>query len=884
MEEKYNPQQLEAAARQYWEKNRSFKVIEEPDKEKFYCLSMFPYPSGELHMGHVRNYTIGDVISRYQRMLGKNVLQPMGWDAFGLPAENAALKNARPPAEWTYANIEYMKGQLKLLGFSYDWDRELATCDADYYRWEQWLFTHLVKKDLAYRKKAAVNWDPVDRTVLANEQVIDGRGWRSGAVVEKREIEQWFLKITDYAQELLDGLDKLPGWPEQVVAMQRNWIGRSEGVTVDFNIEETDEKLTVFTTRPDTLMGVTYMAVAAEHPLALRAGEGNADIAAFIERCRQGGVSEAEIETVEKAGIALDINAVHPITGGIVPIYAANFVLMGYGTGAVMAVPAHDERDFYFARKYNLSIKPVIVPSHWEGKDISESEINSAAGEAELSEDRRVPALSIKDDLPLIWDEWDTRFSEKGILRRSARFSGLTSDQAFDAVAEHLNAGGKGGRQINFRLRDWSVSRQRYWGCPIPIVKTPEGIEPATGLPVKLPQDIIVDGTGSPLKRMPEFYDLGDGRERETDTFDTFFESSWYYARYCCPDADQSMLDERAKYWLPVDQYVGGIEHAILHLLYARFFNRLMRDEGLVDNDEPFTRLLTQGMVVAETWYRQNEDGSKEWFNPADIETERDNKGKVISARLKSDGRPVFPGGIEKMSKSKNNGVNPQTLIDRYGADTVRLYIMFTSPPEQLLEWSDEGVEGASRFMKRLWNLASAHPGIGGLVVSNGIVDNQKNARREVHEHLKKALFDYERQQFNTVVSACMSIVNVLYRFGGSDDGKRLLAEGLGIVLRLLGPIAPHITHTLWRELDYGDDILNAPWPEVDESALVRDSIEMVVQVGGRVRGRITVAVDADNAAIEAATLANKNVQRFIDDVEIRKIIVVPGKLVNVVV
>ncbi len=884
MAEKYNPQRLEAAAQQYWEKNRSFKAVEQPGREKFYCLSMFPYPSGKLHMGHVRNYTIGDVISRYQRMQGKNVLQPIGWDAFGLPAENAAIKNARSPAAWTHDNIEYMKGQLKSLGFGYDWDRELATCDADYYRWEQWLFTRLMEKGLAYRKKATVNWDPVDQTVLANEQVIDGRGWRSGAVVEKREVEQWFLKITDYAQELFDGLDKLSGWPDQVVTMQRNWIGRSEGVMVDFGIEGTDQKLTVFTTRPDTLMGVTYMAIAAEHPLSLRASESNEDIAAFIDRCRHGSVSEIEIETMEKEGIALDINAIHPVTGSTVPVYAANFVLMSYGTGAVMAVPAHDERDFYFARKYGLAIKPVIVPAHWKDKEISEPENNQMAGNEPFHNNHRTPALSIKDESPLIWLEWDERFNEKGILRCSGQFNGMTSDEAFNAIAEHLSKSGKGSRQVNFRLRDWSVSRQRYWGCPIPVVKTPQGMKPAAELPVKLPKDIIVDGTGSPLKHMPEFYDLGDGLERETDTFDTFFESSWYYARYCCPDADQAMLDRRARYWLPVDQYVGGIEHAILHLLYARFFNRLMRDEGLIDNSEPFTRLLTQGMVVADTWYRQKEDGSKEWFNPDDIEIKKDNRGKIISAKLKSDGQPVFSGGIEKMSKSKNNGVDPQALIDRYGADTVRLYIVFTSPPEQSLEWSDEGVEGASRFMKRLWNLAIANPGIGKLVTDNGMTNNQQDARREVHKHLKKALFDYERQQFNTVVSACMSIVNTLYKLGDHDDEKRLLAEGLSIVIRLLSPVAPHITHILWRELGYGDDILHAPWPDFDEAALMQDSIEMVVQIKGRVRGKIKVPAGANNTTIEAAALKNENVQRLIGSSEIRKIIVVPDKLVNIVV
>ena len=850
MDEKYNPRSIESTAQQYWEENQSFQVSEDPNKEKFYCLSMFPYPSGKLHMGHVRNYTIGDVISRYQRMQGKNVMQPMGWDAFGLPAENAAIKNAKPPAEWTYANIDYMKNQLKLLGFGYDWDRELATCDDDYYRWEQWLFTRLVDKGMAYRKKAAVNWDPVDQTVLANEQVIDGRGWRSGAVVEKREIEQWFLKITDYAQELLDDLDKLPDWPEQVVTMQRNWIGRSEGVQADFGIEGSDEKLTIFTTRPDTLMGVTYMAVAAEHPLALQAAEGNAEIAAFVEECKQGGVSEAEIETMEKKGIALGIQAVHPISGELIPVYAANFVLMGYGTGAVMAVPAHDQRDWEFSEKYGIARKQVIVSA-----DDSECGIDTAA------------------------------YVEKGVLANSGQFDGLSSDEAFDAIAEYLNNEGKGGKQVNFRLRDWGVSRQRYWGCPIPMIKTETGIEAAQEFPVKLPEDVIVDGSGSPLKQMTEFYDLGDGRERETDTFDTFFESSWYYARYCCPDASDVMLDDRAKYWLPVDQYVGGIEHAILHLLYARFFNKLMRDEGLVDNDEPFSKLLTQGMVIAETWYRQKEDGSKEWFNPADIDTQKDSKGEITDAVLKSDGQPVTFGGIEKMSKSKNNGVDPQTLIDQYGADTVRLYTMFTSPPDQSLEWSDEGVEGAYRFLKRLWTLASLLQGKTDQAGDLGSLEQaQQDARREVHAALKKALFDYERQQYNTVVSACMTMVNVLNKLGSSDADLTVQVEGVSIVLRLLAPIAPHVTHHLWCELGYGEDILDAEWPQIDESALVQDSIEMVVQVKGKVRGKIQVAVDADNAAVEAVALANENVQRFIDGASIRKVIVVPGKLVNVVI
>ncbi len=863
MDPQYKPEQIENAAQQYWQDNASFKASEDLDREKFYCLSMFPYPSGKLHMGHVRNYTIGDVISRYQRMQGKNVLQPMGWDAFGLPAENAAIKRGKPPAEWTYANIEYMKGQLQRLGFGYDWDRELATCSPDYYRWEQWLFTRLVEKGLAYRKTATVNWDPVDQTVLANEQVIDGKGWRSGAPVEKRDIEQWFIRITDYAQELLDDLDKLPGWPEQVVTMQRNWIGRSVGIEMQFGIEERDDSLAIYTTRPDTLMGVTYVAVAAEHPLALEAAEANPELRAFIDECRQGGVSEAELETMEKKGMPLGIMATHPVSGEPVPVFAANFVLMTYGTGAVMAVPAHDQRDWEFAEKYGIAKKQVIFTA--DGHDCS---IDDAA------------------------------FVEKGVLANSEPFNGLTSAAAFDAIAAWLEQHHKGSRKVNFRLRDWGVSRQRYWGCPIPIVHKADGaVEPAAEFPVRLPEDVLVDGSGSPLKRMPEFYDLGDGEQRETDTFDTFFESSWYYARYCCPDADQSMLDERAKYWLPVDQYVGGIEHAILHLLYARFFNKLMRDtpdtvvtragsglDTLDDKpfpDEPFTRLLTQGMVVAETYYRENPDGSKEWFNPADVEVDRDEKGRTTRAVLKSDGQAVTPGGIEKMSKSKNNGVDPQLLIDRYGADTVRLYTMFTAPPDQSLEWSDEGVEGAHRFLKRLWTL--------GARLAAATVDDAGNptacadARREIHSALQKALFDYERQQYNTVVSGCMTIVNALNKLDDSRDATALLREGMSITLRLLAPIAPHITHFLWQTLEFGDDIQCSSWPQVDESALLSATTEYVVQVNGKMRGKVEVSADADKAAVEKAAVDNPNVQRFIDGLTIRKVIVVPNKLINIV-
>ncbi len=847
MDQPYDPKIIEAEARAHWEETQAFRASEDPAREKFYCLSMFPYPSGKLHMGHVRNYTLGDVIARYQRMLGKNVLQPMGWDAFGLPAENAAIKNRTAPAKWTYQNIANMKEQLKGLGFGYDWEREFATCQPDYYRWEQWLFTRLMEKGLAYRKTATVNWDPVDQTVLSNEQVIDGRGWRSGALVEKRDIEQWFLKITDYAQELLDDLEQLDQWPEQVVTMQRNWIGRSVGVEMSFDIEGWDERLDIFTTRPDTLMGVTYVAVAAEHPLALQIAKSNPELASFIEECRQGGVSEAEIETMEKKGFALGIHALHPVSGEPVPVYAANFVLMSYGTGAVMAVPAHDQRDWEFAEKYGIPKQQVIFPA-----DGSKAGIEEAA------------------------------YTEKGVLASSAPFDGLTSEAAFDAIAAWLEEHEKGGKRVNFRLRDWGVSRQRYWGCPIPVIYDAGGdARPASDFPVILPEDVIVDGSGSPLKKMPEFYDLGNGERRETDTFDTFMESSWYYARYCCPDNDQAMLDERAHYWLPVDQYIGGVEHAVLHLLYARFFNKLMRDEGLVNCDEPFTRLLTQGMVVADTYYRENPDGSKEWFNPADVEIERDEKGRVIRAVLKSDGLPVEHGGVEKMSKSKNNGVDPQPLIDRYGADTARLYTMFTAPPEQSLEWSDEGVEGAYRFLRRLWNLALERADAIRSAGDGALPDDEtlRSARREIHSILKKALFDYERQQFNTVVSACMSMVNILAK----TENTHLLREGMGIVLRLLAPIAPHISHKLWRELGLGEDVLVAGMPQVDEDALKQDSIEYVVQVNGKVRGKVSVPAEAAKEAVEKAALENDNAKRFIGGATVRKVIVVPGKLVNIV-
>ncbi len=857
MQKTYDPAAIEAEVQAYWEKQKTFEVIEDPGKEKFYSLSMFPYPSGKLHMGHVRNYTIGDVIARYQRMLGKNVLQPMGWDAFGLPAENAALKNRVAPAGWTYDNIAYMKGQLVRLGFGYDWRRELATCQPDYYKWEQWLFTELFKKDLVYRKHAVVNWDPVDQTVLANEQVIDGRGWRSGALVERREIPQWFVRITAYADELLEEIDNLEGWPEQVRTMQRNWIGRSFGVEMVFGLETTDDQLTIYTTRPDTVMGVTYVAVAAEHPLALKAAESDEGIAAFIEECRQGGTSEAELETADKKGIPLGINAIHPVSGEAVPIYAANFVLMGYGTGAVMAVPAHDERDHAFARQYGIPIRQVIHPD-----DGSALDIQAAA------------------------------FIEEGILRDSGPFNGLSSAAAFDAIAEWLQERGKGRKTKQYRLRDWGVSRQRYWGAPIPMIHCDGcGIVPVPleDLPVRLPEDIVYDeNTINPIKNDPQFAACicprcGAEAKRETDTFDTFMESSWYYARFTCPGAD-AMLDERADYWLPVDHYIGGIEHAVLHLLYARFYHKLLRDAGLVKSDEPFTRLLTQGMVVADTYYRDQADGSKHWYNPAEVEVERDEKGRPLSARLIQDGEPVAIGGIEKMSKSKNNGVDPQALIDRYGADTVRLYTMFTSPPDQSLEWNDEGVEGAHRFLKRLWALAQtirAKPAPDSTGVEPS--ETQKTARREIHESLKKALYDYDRQRFNNVVSACMGVTNILYKLGETTADLLLLHEGVSLVLRLLAPIAPHITHRLWSDLGYGDEILDSDWPQPDEAALVQESLPYVVQVNGKVRANIEVPADADNPAIEALALANENVQKFIGEARVRKVIVVPKKLVNIV-
>ncbi len=817
MDQHYTPKTLEQDAQAHWLDNNSFAVQQDDNREKFYCLAMFPYPSGKLHMGHVRNYTIADVIARYQRMQGRNVLQPMGWDAFGLPAENAAIKNNVPPAKWTAQNIDYMRDQLRELGFAYDWDREIATCDPDYYRWEQWFFTRLFEKGLAYKKKAEVNWCETDQTVLANEQVVDGCCWRCDNPVERREIDQWFIKITDYAEQLLADLDGLDQWPEQVRTMQRNWIGRSEGVELDFDYN--GEPLTVYTTRPDTLMGATYLAVAPQHPLAQAAAGNMPELAAFIEAQSHIKVAEADMATMEKLGMDTGLQATHPITGEQVPIWVANFVLMSYGSGAVMSVPAHDERDHAFATKYGLPIVQVVEKT---GEDYVYSSHN--------------------------WQDW---YADKvdTVTINSGEFDGLDFDGAFNAIANHLESKQKGKRKVNFRLRDWGVSRQRYWGAPIPIINCDSCGAlpvPAEDLPVVLPTDVEFEGIGSPIKQMPEFYQTrcpgcGGDAVRETDTFDTFMESSWYYARYGCANNTTAMLDGEADYWTPVDQYVGGIEHAILHLLYARFFHKLMRDEGLVSSDEPFTRLLTQGMVL--------KDGAK-------------------------------------MSKSKGNTVDPQALIDRYGADTVRLFSMFAAPPEQSLEWSDSGVEGANRFLKRLWKLVSGHVAAGPAPAldAGSLDEQQKNARRKTHETIAKVSDDYGRRQtFNTAIAAIMELCNELGKLDDSAQSRAVMAEALRAVTLMLNPIVPHICHSLWPALGGEGDVLNAPWPAIDEAALTRDSIEVVVQVNGKVRAKMQVAADADKPAVEAAAMEQDNVQRFLEGVTVRKVIVVPGKLVNIV-
>ncbi|WP_323161175.1 leucine--tRNA ligase [Pseudomonas fluorescens] len=866
MHEQYQPREIEAAAQSFWDEQKSFEVSEQPGKETYYCLSMFPYPSGKLHMGHVRNYTIGDVISRYQRMLGKNVLQPMGWDAFGMPAENAAMKNNVAPAKWTYENIAYMKSQLRSLGLAVDWSREVTTCKPDYYRWEQWLFTRLFEKGVIYRKNGTVNWDPIDQTVLANEQVIDGRGWRSGALIEKREIPMYYFKITAYADELLESLDELTGWPEQVKTMQRNWIGKSRGMEVQFpyNVDSIGESgtLKVFTTRPDTLMGATYVAVAAEHHLAALAARNNPELQAFIAECKGGSVAEADVATQEKKGLPTGLFVEHPLTGEKLPVWVANYVLMHYGDGAVMAVPAHDERDFEFAHKYNLPVKSVVRTSS--------GETNPAP--------------------------WQDAYGEHGTLINSGEFDGLDFAGAFDAMEVALIKKNLGASRTQFRLRDWGISRQRYWGCPIPIIHCDTCGDvpvPEDQLPVVLPEDVVPDGAGSPLARMPEFYECtcpkcGQPAKRETDTMDTFVESSWYYARYASPHFEGGLVEKSAAdHWLPVDQYIGGIEHAILHLLYARFFHKLMRDEGLVSSNEPFKNLLTQGMVIAETYYRREANGAYTWFNPADVDLERDGKGNVTSARLKTDGLPVEIGGTEKMAKSKNNGVDPQSMIDQFGADTCRLFMMFASPPDMSAAWSDSGVEGSHRFLKRVWRLAQAHvtQGLPGKLDIAGLNDEQKAVRRAIHQAIKQASHDVgQNHKFNTAIAQVMTLMNVLEKAAQSTEQDRaLVQEGLEAVTLLLAPITPHICHELWNQLGHADPVIDAGWPVVDESALVQDSLTLVIQVNGKLRGQIEMPAAATREEVEAAARANENVLRFVDGLTIRKVIVVPGKLVNIV-
>jgi leucyl-tRNA synthetase len=876
MQDKYNPSQIEKTAQQHWDATRAFHAVEDPARPKYYCLSMFPYPSGKLHMGHVRNYTIGDVLTRYHRMRGYNVLQPMGWDAFGLPAENAAMANGVPPAKWTWDNIAYMKRQLKSLGFALDWERELATCKPEYYRWNQWLFLRMLEKGLAYQTTGVVNWDPVDQTVLANEQVVDGRGWRTGALVEKREIPMYYLAITRYADELLADIEKMEGWPERVRTMQKNWIGRSEGIEVHFPYDlSTIGKagvLKVFTTRADTLMGATYVAVAAEHPLAAQAAAGNAELAAFVEECKRGTVMEADLATLEKKGMPTGLRVVHPLTGEYMPVWVANYVLAGYGEGAVMAVPAHDERDFAFATKYRLPIKTVI--------------------------------RSTRNAYQSVAAPWIDAYAEPGVCVNSGRYDGKHFQDAVDAIAADLGTRGLGRKKVQYRLRDWGISRQRYWGTPIPLIHCTDcGVLPVPDdqLPVVLPEDCVPDGSGNPLARREDFLactcpKCGKPARRETDTMDTFVDSSWYFVRYACADQHAAMADARAAYWLPVDQYIGGIEHAILHLLYSRFWSKVMRDVGLVSFDEPFDRLLTQGMVLNEIFYRKPESGRIAYFNPADVELKFDDKGNRVGATLRSDGAPVESGGIGTMSKSKNNGVDPQTLIEEYGADTARFFMMFASPPEQTLEWSDSGVEGSYRFLRRVWSFAHqfktlAQPAIvpAKRLLANGVKLPEMLAasRREIHLNLKQANYDFGKFQFNTVASAAMKMLNALEKAPREPDPQahaEVVEEGLSVLLRLLSPITPHVCHALWQELGFGSDILAAPWPEPIEAALAQDEIELVLQVGGKLRGSLRVAAHASRAQIEQAALASEAARRHIEGQTVKKVVIVPGRLVNIVV
>lgn len=859
MQQHYRPDLIEPAVQQYWAENKVFKAIKDTSKEKYYCLSMFPYPSGRLHMGHVRNYTIGDVVSRYQRMNGKNVLQPIGWDAFGLPAEGAAIKNKTAPAKWTYENIEYMKNQLKMLGFGYDWDREIATCRPEYYKWEQWFFTELYKKGLVYKKTSTVNWCPNDETVLANEQVHEGCCWRCDTPVEQKEIPQWFIKITDYAEQLLGGLDQLPQWPDMVKTMQRNWIGRSEGVEITFDVADTAEKIAVYTTRPDTFYGVSYLGIAAAHPLAELAAEKNPQLAEFIREAKNAKVAEADLATMEKKGMATGLFAIHPLTGEKLPIWVANFVLMHYGTGAVMAVPAHDQRDFEFAQKYSLPIKQVIAPLADEEIDLTKQ-----------------------------------AFVEHGKLVNSAEFDGLDFDVAFNGIADKLEKLGVGKRQVNYRLRDWGVSRQRYWGAPIPMLTLTNGETvpaPIEDLPIILPEDVVMDGVKSPIKADPNWAKTtfnGEPALKETDTFDTFMESSWYYARYTSPSYAEGMLDkDEANYWLPVDQYIGGIEHATMHLLYFRFFHKLLRDAGFVTSDEPAQKLLCQGMVLADAFYYTSPTNERIWVSPTQVTLERDEKGRIIKA-TDPEGRELVHTGMTKMSKSKNNGIDPQEMVEKYGADTVRLFMMFASPAEMTLEWQESGVEGAKRFLGRVWNLVyeySQNPAKTALDVT-ALSADQKALRRDVHKTIAKVSDDIGRRQtFNTAIAAVMELMNKLTRAPlESEQDRAVMAEALSAVVRMLYPITPHICFELWKALGNESNIDHAEWVKADEAAMVEDEKLIVVQVNGKVRGKVTVAADADEETVKTVAFADENVKKFTDNTQIVKVIYVPGKLLNVVV
>src|SRR3569623_590570 len=886
MDELYDSRRVEEDAQRYWEQHRSFDAVEDPAREKFYCLSMYPYPSGRLHMGHVRNYTIGDVNARYQRMQGKSVLQPMGWDAFGLPAENAAMQNGVPPAKWTYDNIDYMRGQLKALGFAIDWRREIATCTPQYYRWNQWLFLRMLEKGIEYRKTCVVNWDPVDQTVLANEQDIDGRGWRTGSLVEKREIPMYYMAITKYAEELLADLDTHAEWPEQVRLMQKNWIGKSHGVRVGFPHDiASGGVLWVFTTRADTLMGATYVAVAAEHPLALHAAESNPALAAFIEECKRGGVTEAEIATQEKMGMAIGLFVTDPLTGEMLPLWVAIYVLMCYGEGAVMAVPAHDERDFEFANQFGLPIKQVLQ--------------NTLVYTDELR--ARFP---IADYESYYFDQkqWKTWYSstssDEVLVFNSGKYDGMSQQEAVDAIAADLAAKNLGEKKVTWRLRDWGISRQRYWGTPIPMIKCPrcgDVAVPDEQQPVVLPEDLVPDGSGNPLAKSAVFLNCtslmcGGAAQRETDTMDTFVDSSWYFFRYASYDAN-TMVDARANYWMTVDQYIGGIEHAILHLLYSRFWTKVMSDLGLTQVREPFVKLLTQGMVLNHIFFRKGASSGIRYFSPDEVDVVRDDNGKIIAARLKSDGEPVEYGGIGTMSKSKKNGVDPQSLVRRYGADTARLFMMFAAPPEMSLEWSDAGVDGAQRFLKRLWKLVHQHVdrGTAPALDAAALTDAQKQLRAQLHQTIAKVSDDIGRRYtFNTAIAANMELINALYKFtDGEDDspqGRAVMQEALEAVVRTLAPIVPHITHELWQALGHAAAVIDAAWPQVDAAALVKDSVELVVQVNGKLRTRITVPATADKETIEQAALTDDNVQRHIAGQHVRKIVIVPGRLVNIVV